>query len=449
MGFWSTLGDIGRGVAAVGTLGASEAVIGALSPSEEEKAQQRQQQREMDVNRLDVQLGAKHLREAADAGNAAVNDRLAMADRQAAALQAQQAHQAGRTALGQAAQVGPVNIDQSQQAQFRNAQLANLAQLQAQANGTGPSLAQQQLRMATDRNMQQALAQQAAMRGRAGGMAGARSLADARAGISQEAAGQSSLMRLQEQMAAQQAIAGLAGQGRAQDIGLATNQAGLNMQGALANQAANNQFGLAQGSLDQQRELANLQARAALQGQQNQLGFGYAGMGINTAEGNRAATMGAEQAGINANLGLAGGAQQYQEYLMSRDPTFLQYLQALGGPVATGVGAGIALSDERQKEDIEDGSAASRRILSALGGSKAYRYKDPSVPGASEGPQLGVMAQDLERTPEGKALIIDTPHGKVVDYGRGLGMMMANQADLHRRLEALEALGIGGNKRKG
>ncbi len=48
------------------------------------------------------------------------------------------------------------------------------------------------------------------------------------------------------------------------------------------------------------------------------------------------------------------------------------------------------------------------------------------------------MAQDLEKTPEGKALVENTDQGKIVDYGKGLGTMLAAMADIHKRLKKIE-----------
>ena len=52
------------------------------------------------------------------------------------------------------------------------------------------------------------------------------------------------------------------------------------------------------------------------------------------------------------------------------------------------------------------------------------------------------MAQELEKAgPVGRAMVEDTPDGKMVHYGRGLATMLAAQADLHARLKAVENKG--------
>ena len=44
------------------------------------------------------------------------------------------------------------------------------------------------------------------------------------------------------------------------------------------------------------------------------------------------------------------------------------------------------------------------------------------------------MAQDLEKTQLGKQMVENTPEGKQVNFGKGLGLVMASQARLNERL---------------
>lgn len=70
----------------------------------------------------------------------------------------------------------------------------------------------------------------------------------------------------------------------------------------------------------------------------------------------------------------------------------------------------------------------------------SYEYKDDAKksPLGGKGKFLGVMAQDLEKTPVGKQMVQDTPQGKVVDYGKGFGAILAAQAHLNERLSQME-----------
>ena len=82
-----------------------------------------------------------------------------------------------------------------------------------------------------------------------------------------------------------------------------------------------------------------------------------------------------------------------------------------------------------------------KKFLDALK-PNSFEYKDKfkKDPLAGEGRFLGVMAQDLEKAgPVGKSMVEDTPMGKLVNYGKGFGAVLAAQAHLNQRLKALES----------
>lgn len=95
-----------------------------------------------------------------------------------------------------------------------------------------------------------------------------------------------------------------------------------------------------------------------------------------------------------------------------------------------------AISDRQQKKGAK--SFNPKDFLDKLTPYQ-YEYKNPELPGAGEGKQVSVMAQDLEKAgPVGKQMVMDTPNGKMVDYGKGFGAMLAAQADLNARLAEIE-----------
>jgi len=108
---------------------------------------------------------------------------------------------------------------------------------------------------------------------------------------------------------------------------------------------------------------------------------------------------------------------------------------AIIGAIGT-VLAGFAKSDIRAKTNIAPGSGEVESFLDALNSYK-YEYKDPSASDET-GMFIGVMAQDLEKTPMGASFVKDTPKGKMVDYGHGLAAILASQANIHDRLRHLE-----------
>ena len=99
--------------------------------------------------------------------------------------------------------------------------------------------------------------------------------------------------------------------------------------------------------------------------------------------------------------------------------------------------ANLIKSDISAKRNIRAADDQVEGFLDALN-SYQYEYKDENAPGADAGMFVGVMAQDLEKTPMGASFVKDTPQGKMVDYGHGLAAILASQSNLHDRLRQLE-----------
>lgn len=99
----------------------------------------------------------------------------------------------------------------------RNQQQDLIQMLQAQAQGTGPSLAQGMLRQATDRNIAAGASMAASGRG-PGAAASAYNANNMAATANQQAAGDASQLRLQEQLQAQAMLGGQLSNVRGQDI---------------------------------------------------------------------------------------------------------------------------------------------------------------------------------------------------------------------------------------
>jgi len=139
----------------------------------------------------------------------------------------------GRVDARQAPQVASQTIATGPQDQFRAAQLGQMRRLQGIASGQQQGAGE----LAAQRQAQQAIAaQQAAARmSRAGGGAAQLGAARNMVDISGAAAGQARQAALQDQMSAQGMLTQAMGQGRGQDIGLATDQANLRNAAGLAN----------------------------------------------------------------------------------------------------------------------------------------------------------------------------------------------------------------------
>lgn len=266
---------------------------------------------------------------------------------------------------------GGATIDTTASNEGRKYQQGLLAQLQAESEGKGPSLATETMKQGLAANLQQ-------QAGLAGGMGGGnnpalamRNLQMGAASQNQQLLGQAGLARLQEQMAAQQQLGSMASGMRGQDIGLAEQQAnlaqqagmfsagqrnqfslanaGFTQQANLANMGALNQYGLAQGSMDQQAALANLQAKLGLMGM-NQQGQTWAlGQQLGMSEADRQAAMNYEQ--MMQSGSIAQQQMNAEQYLAKSQAT-----SRLVGGMMSGIAGGM-MSDARSKMEIESESS--------------------------------------------------------------------------------------------
>ena len=131
---------------------------------------------------------------------------------------------------------------------------------------------------------------------------------------------------------------------------------------------------------------------------------------------------------------------QRQTAQMSRPqgPSTMDQMVQMAGAVAPF----IAMSDRGLKKNIR--SATDKDLLSPkeVDGfldslyAHQYNYKDGKH---GKGKQVGVMAQDLEKTQLGRQMVEDTPEGKRVNYGKGLGLVVASQARINERLNQIGA----------
>lgn len=246
------------------------------------------------------------------------------------------------------------------------------------ASGRGPSLARTQLAQTTQQNI--ADAQSMAAQSRGGNLAAQARQAQAAGAAAQVGAQQQAhQLRAQEQLAAMQ--------GQQQALG---GQAGVyGQQAALANAM----YGQAQAG---QMGMADMQL-------QHQLG--HRQLDVGAIEGRRAFA-------TNLVGSILGG----------------------GGGAAGGIASAASMSDERVKQNIHPGGLAATQAVGELK-PQTYEYR----PGyGAPGERVGVMAQDLEKTPAGAALVMNTPMGKAVDVGGMASLGLAAVSEQQKRIEELE-----------
>lgn len=276
-----------------------------------------------------------------------------------------------RNAAGYFNGQGP-GFGRAEQDQTRQQQQNLIQMLVDQSMGRGPSVADAQLRQATDRNINAAASMAASGRG-PGATASAYNANNMAAGANQQAAADSGQLRLQEQLQARQLLGSALGQTRGQDQNLAALQ---------------------------------LQDKA----QRDSLVQKYMQMGYDADQANRQAALDMEKLKNEAYKGGSGGGS------------------FLGGLFSS-------MSDEREKTNIKAADKKLSEFLDALD-AHSYEYKDPKN---GHGRRISVMAQELEKSELGKEFVFEAEGRKRVDYGKGLGTMLAAQAALHKRIKKLEA----------
>lgn len=134
--------------------------------------------------------------------------------------------------------------------------------------------------------------------------------------------------------------------------------------------------------------------------------------------------------GVQEGFGAYGQQQGYNDVYGGKKSSGGDQL----GSIGTMATMASIFSDENKKENIKDFKEIDiKELLDKLKGHK-YNYKDD--PKKEE--QVGVMAQDMEKSKLGKKFVENTPEGKVINYGKAMNATYATLANLHERLKKLE-----------
>ncbi len=137
--------------------------------------------------------------------------------------------------------------------------------------------------------------------------------------------------------------------------------------------------------------------------------------------GGLAALLGIDEAELAAQVGKAGVAKDDKGII---------------GGLATGLGSMLAMSDERAKTNVRP---ADWDVDDAMHNLKPveYMYKEPEKHGY--GPRVGVMAQDLQASHAGNAIVEEQPDGSLaIDVKKALSLALAMCARLDARVRELE-----------
>ena len=314
--------------------------------------------------------------------------------------------------------------DENQKA-VRAQQQAQAQRLEDRATGQAPSLASAQLKAATNRSLAQQLAASQAQRG-GSSAARERNLLKSQGQARREVAESSAVASLQEQQAAEQQLAQQLQAQRATDINLA--EADRASAQRLQELLVNENLGV------QGLNLSGFQSsQAARSGLISNIGQGLATAFSDVNTKTNIKKDGAKGAGKEAS-----GLAKFAEGFNKKSSSYMD--DGVGKSAAQTAMSKISDEDNKKEMKKDDKEFNSKSFLDALQ-SYTYEYKDKfkNNPQAGEGKRLSVMAQDLEKAgPVGKSMVIDTPQGKVVDYGRGFGAILAAQAELNKRLKKIE-----------
>lgn len=248
-----------------------------------------------------------------------------------------------------------------------------------------------------------------------------------------------SQLKNQQDSATRQSIRDTDVAGMAQERALAALQAAGQLGGQMQQTSFNQQLqkANAQDAINQfntqnmnQFNMANTQARNDAQATNLMNKQRIADANVQTRNNNQQYNKGLIQQDFDNRYRKAGGvASGYQNLAAQYNNNAEQNMKLAGSAVEAG-GKAAAASDRNLKEDITDFDASS--FLDSLVPSK-YKYKDPKF---GQGPQVGVMAQDVEK--EVPQMVEDTPEGKVLDYNKAGGPIFASLADIHQRLKKIE-----------
>ncbi len=301
--------------------------------------------------------------------------------------------------------------------------------------GPGASQAQAQLDASTAQSMRQQLAMAGSGRGAGGGAAAFRNAAAQQAQIQGGANAQAAVIRAQAWRKTQAGM--LTSAGGLYDSGADTALSGAQYTTGAeqAQTQMNDQYALGMGDLAVGSTSAAGNLQLGTEGLANDINTtalqGNMGYESNMTDIYAISQSGARAPSEPGVAGVIGG--------VAGAAIGTYYGGAAGG--AAGYQAGSYLggeidSDEDLKKNISKGDAL--RALDELI-PYSYDYKDTDRPGSAEGRQIGVMAQDLEKSSAGKSTVSKDSKGyRQVDAGRLEMLNTAGLAAMYDRVDELE-----------
>ena len=196
-----------------------------------------------------------------------------------------------------------------------------------------------------------------------------------------------------------------------------------------------NQFNTNNQVTQQQRNIQNKNT-AQLNNLNNKQDIGNKNTVLRNQEKSNAADFAGEN--FDRNLQIAAGKTGANTQVIDRYAKNSAKNAALSGNIVDTVTdpkniamAASFFSDENVKTDMKEFDAS--EFLDSIVPTK-FKYKK-DTPNTDQKQNYGVIAQDLEKTPEGKSLVFDTPEGKMVDGKKAIPLIMAALAELNNKIE--------------
>lgn len=314
--------------------------------------------------------------------------------------------------------------------------------------GDGPTVAQNQLIQANDRNISNLAASAASQTGNQALVA--RSLLNAQAGAQQQTANQSAQVRAQEMQGATQAYqqgvqSQREGRGQAEMTAAGISGANASMQNRVAGENASRTAGVFSGigsalsDEEGKMKISDVTIGKKKTDEPEMVEV----VGESTEPGKDGNTISGER-NVKAKSTFKDRLAKLKESASTETNEEVQAGKNAAAGIA-GIGKAIAgMSDENEKTDKKTvsqskaGKGLYEDFISKIK-AKTFEYKDPSAPGASEGRKLGVMAQDLEKSEIGKQMVFDTPGGKMVDFAKAIAPMLAIQSVQNKEIDNLKS----------
>jgi hypothetical protein len=246
-----------------------------------------------------------------------------------------------------------------------------------------------------------------------------------------------------EELARVELAAKVAMDNAARELAVLLEQAKLNQERGIRNAELEQQIAIAQANLDSSTQQFNAAQSNSMAATQGQITSGESKTDVDSV-------IKTQDRDLERELGLTGLDLQAGRDTVAADSLIISADQAdkarqagFTGSILTalgGLGAAV-ISDERKKKNITrilEGKNGDDELLEAFDKIRPveFEYKNPKEPGANAGRQVGVLAQDLERSKAGKTVVTEENGTKMIELGPAVALALAGIAKIRAEMQA-------------